>query len=82
MFMNKSVHNHVSTFNTILADVFINYIYNQYVSIDDKDPPWMMLLLYRDLSEHIYLTDNSTFILSINNHQEVQAFSFNKYKVK
>ena len=41
MFINKTVHEQVTTFNTILMNIFSNYIPNKYIIIDDKDPPWM-----------------------------------------
>ena len=41
MFMNKTVHERVTTFNNILINNFSNYIPNKYITIDDKDPPWM-----------------------------------------
>ena len=41
MFMNKIAHEQVTAFNTILMDIFSNYIPNKYINIDDKDPPWM-----------------------------------------
>ena len=42
MHLNKNVHEQVSSFNTILMDIFSNYIPNKYITVDDKDPPWMM----------------------------------------
>ena len=41
LFFNKSVHEHVSIFNNTLMNIFSNYIPNKFVTIDDKDPPWM-----------------------------------------
>ena len=41
MFMNKTVHEQVTAFNTILMNIFSYYIPNKYIIIDDKDPPWM-----------------------------------------
>ena len=35
MLMNKTVHEQVITFNTILINIFSNYIPNRYVIIDD-----------------------------------------------
>ena len=40
MFMNKTLHEQVITFNTILMNIFWNYILNNYIIIDDKDIPW------------------------------------------
>ena len=41
MFMNKTVHEQVTAFNTILMNIFSNYIPNKYIIIDEKDSPWM-----------------------------------------
>ena len=41
MFMNKTVHEKVTIFNTILMNILSDYIPNKYIIIDDQDPPWM-----------------------------------------
>ena len=41
-----------------------------------------LLLLYRDMSKDIYLTDHSTIFYTIKNRQEKQTFIFNEYKLK
>ena len=41
MFLNKNTHQQVAIFNDILMNIFSNYIPNKYVTIDDRDPPWM-----------------------------------------
>ena len=41
MLLNKDVHGQVSTFNATLMNIFSNYIPNKYITVDDKDPPWM-----------------------------------------
>ena len=41
MFLNKNVNKHVSFFNNTLINNFSNYIPNKYITIDDRDPPWM-----------------------------------------
>ena len=41
MFLNKNVHEQVSIFNNTLMNIFSNYIPNKYITIDDRDPPWM-----------------------------------------
>ena len=41
MFLNKNVHKQVSIFNNTLMNIFTNYIPNKYITIDDRDPPWM-----------------------------------------
>ena len=40
-FLNKDTHEQVSIFNEILMNIFSNYIPHKYVTIDDRDPPWM-----------------------------------------
>ena len=40
--LNKNVNEQVSIFNTTLMNIFSNYIPNKYITVDDKDPPWMM----------------------------------------
>ena len=41
MFLNRNVHVQVSVFNNTLMNIFSNCIPNKYVTIDDRDPPWM-----------------------------------------
>ena len=41
MFSNKNTHEQVAIFNDILMNIFSNYIPYKYVTIDDRDPPWM-----------------------------------------
>ena len=38
---DKNVHEQVQYLNEILMNVFYNYIPNKWITIDDKDPPWM-----------------------------------------
>ena len=40
-FMFLNVHEQVSIFNTTLKNIFSNYIPSKYMTVDDKDPPWM-----------------------------------------
>ena len=40
-FFNKRVHEQVSIFNNTLMNICSNYISSKFVTIDDKDPPWM-----------------------------------------
>ena len=37
----KNVHQQAQHLNEILVNVFSNYIPNKWITIDDKDPPWM-----------------------------------------
>ena len=41
MFLNKTVHEQVSVFNTVLVNILSNYIPHKYIAIDDRDPTWM-----------------------------------------
>ena len=41
MFLNKNVPKQVSIFDKTLMNIFTNYIPNRYITIDDRDPPWM-----------------------------------------
>ena len=47
MLLNKNVHEQVSTFKTTLMNIFSNYIPNKCVTVDNKDPP---LLIIKSLS--------------------------------
>ena len=40
-FSDKNVHQQVQYLNEIFMNVFYNYIPNKWITIDDKDPPWM-----------------------------------------
>ena len=35
------VHDQVSILNTTLMNIFSNCISNKFITIDEKDPPWM-----------------------------------------
>ena len=41
MFLNKNVHEQISIFNNTLMNNVFYYIPNEYMIIDDRDPPWM-----------------------------------------
>ena len=38
MFLNKHIHKQISIFNNILMNISTNYIPNQYITMDDRDP--------------------------------------------
>ena len=38
---NKDVHQQINILNSIIFNIFTNYISNKVVAIDGKDPPWM-----------------------------------------
>ena len=41
IFLNKTAHEQVSVFNNVLFNILSNYISHKYITIDDRDPPWM-----------------------------------------
>ena len=41
MFSYKNVHQQVNIFNETIINIFSNFIPNELVTFDDKDPPWM-----------------------------------------
>ena len=41
LFSNKRVNQQVIIFNQTLMNVFSNFITNKFVTINDRDPPWM-----------------------------------------
>ena len=38
---NKDVHQQVNILNSIILNVFTNYLSNKLITSDNKDPPWM-----------------------------------------
>ena len=42
MILNKNIHEQVSTFNTTLMNIISNYTPSKYITVDDKDHPWMI----------------------------------------
>ena len=38
---NKDVHQQVNILNSIILNVFTNYVSNKVITISDKDLPWM-----------------------------------------
>ena len=38
---NKDIHQQVNILNSIILNIFTNYVSNKVITIDDKDPPWM-----------------------------------------
>ena len=57
MFMNKTVHEQVTTVNTILMNIFSNYIPNKYIIIKDKYRPSTMTIAIKDKinSKNLYV---------------------------
>ena len=62
MLLNKNVHEQVSTFNTTLMDIFSNYIPNKYITVDDKDPPWMTEAIKNKINLKKSLSRSKNFI--------------------
>ena len=40
-FSNVNVHTQVKLFNETLSNIFMNFVPNKLITIDDRDPPWM-----------------------------------------
>ena len=40
-FLNKDIDHQVETFNTVILNVMSNYVPNEVITINDKDPPWI-----------------------------------------
>ena len=55
MFFEKSVHKQVSIFNNTLLNILYNYIPDKFVTIDDKDPPWMTKGIKNKIMEKNYI---------------------------
>ena len=62
MLLNKNVHEQVSTFNTTLMDIFSNYIPNKYITVDDKNPPWMTEAIKNKINLKKSLSRSKNFI--------------------
>ena len=62
MLLNKNVHEQVSTFNTTLMNIFSNYIPNKYITVDDKDPPWMTEAIKNKINLNKSLSRSKIFI--------------------
>ena len=62
MFLNKNVYEQVSTFNTTLMNIFSNYIPSKYITVDDKDPPWMTGAIKNKINLKKSLSRSKSFI--------------------
>ena len=51
MLLNKNFHQQVSTFNTTMMNIFSNYIPSKYITVDDKDFPWMTGAIKNKINE-------------------------------
>ena len=62
MFSNKNTHEQVAIFNDILMNIFSNYIPNKYVTIDNRDPPWMTEKIKNKINLKRSLSKSNKFI--------------------
>ena len=62
MFLNKNVHEQVSILNTTLMNTFANYAPNKYITVDDKDPPWMKEAIKTKINSKKSLSKSKNFI--------------------
>ena len=51
LFSHKNVHEQVAIFNQTLMNIFSNYIPNKFITIDDKDPPWINEYIKRKIMD-------------------------------
>ena len=51
MLLNKNFNQQVSTFNTTMMNIFSNYIPSKYITVDDKDFPWMTEAIKNKINE-------------------------------
>ena len=58
VFSNKNVHQQAQHLNKVLMNVFTNYIPNKFITIDDKDPPWMNDEIRNKIKERTYFINN------------------------
>ena len=68
-FLNKNVHKQVSVFNNKLMNIFSNYIPNEYITIDDRDLPWMNKTIKNKIKLKKSLHKSNNFI-EIRNYQQ------------
>ena len=62
MFLKKHNNELVAIFNDILMNIFSNYIPNKYVTIDDRDPPWMTEKIKNKINLKRSLSKSNKFI--------------------
>ena len=51
MLLNKNFNQQVSTFNTTMMNIFSNYTPSKYITVDDKDFPWMTEAIKNKINE-------------------------------
>ena len=62
MFLKKHNNEQVAIFNDILMNIFSNYIPNKYVTIDNRDPPWMTEKIKNKINLKRSLSKSNKFI--------------------
>ena len=75
-FLNKDTHEQVSIINEILMNIFSNYVPHTYVTIDDRDPPWMTEKIENkiNLNKFIELQKLSTEISTMILHRKEKYY--------
>ena len=58
VFSNINVDEQVTIFNTYLINIFHNFIPNEVITIDDRDPPWMTSLIKKKFQAKDLLYQN------------------------
>ena len=51
LFSNKNVNQQVVTFNSTLMNILSNFIPNEVITINDKDPPWISNFIKQKISQ-------------------------------
>ena len=80
MVLNKFVHKQVSIFNNTLMNIFT--IFNKYITIDDKDPPWMNEILKNKIKLKKSLHKSNNFIEIQKSSTEISDMILTKKKRK
>ena len=78
MFLNKTVHEQVSIFNNVLFNILSNYIPHKYITIDDRDPPWMTKRIKDKINLESTLCKSKKFIELQNPSTEISDMIFKK----
>ena len=53
MFHLKSIHQQVKVFNDVIINIFSNFVPNEIIEGDDRDPPWMNDFIKTKLNKKI-----------------------------
>ena len=68
MFLSKNVYEQVPDFNNTLMKIFSNYMSNKYITIDDRDPSWVIKTMKNKIKIKKSLHKSNNFI-QIRNYQ-------------